>query len=146
MQHRSKWPFHTEKWKKNQSSTSFSFFNLHYYSLHTYIPLAAFAACTYVYTIYTKQNAACQINWPQHQKAISSWPTCLILLFTSMLYFSPCLFVFASHLCPLPRRLASSATGHPSHVKSQKQRQVMKTGPDFSAHQLRCRARSHHNG
>lgn len=83
-----------------------------------------------------------------------SVPIHLILLFKSMLYFSLCLFVvvFFFPFFPPTTRVPSRTRPTPpprlvccqtsSHVKSQKPRQVTKTGPDFSAHQLRC----HHNG
>lgn len=68
-----------------------------------------------VYNIY--QAKCCLSNrLTPAQKTISSCPTRLILLFTSMLYFSLCLFVFfASHLCPPPPppRLVSCRTPQP---------------------------------
>ncbi len=57
-----------------------------------------------------------------------SMPIRLILLFTSMLYFSLCLFVFASHLCSLPRRLALSAARHPAMLNPRSRDRWRKRG------------------
>lgn len=151
MQHWSKWPFHTEELRKNQSSTSFSRF----FSFCFTIPCIHKFHCSLHVCLYNIYQAKCCLSnqLTPAQKAISSCSTRIILLFTSMLYFSLCLFVFASYLCPLrrslpllPARLASSAAGHPSHVKSQRLRQVTKKRPDFSAHQSGRQGWNHHNG
>lgn len=98
MRHWSKWPFHTEQWKKI-NPTPPRFFLLLYCCLHIEVALVIQAACTYV--IYTKKNAACQIIWPRLQKKSNfSKPIHLILLFTSMLDFSLCLFFFCFFRLP----------------------------------------------
>lgn len=150
MQHWSKWPFHTEHWKKKKINPAppplFPPFCLAI-SLHTKVPPAVAAACTYIYTIYTKQNAARQINWPRHGKAISPCPVRLILLFTSMLCFSLCLFVFLPPTCvSLPRRLALSAARHPAMLNPRSRDRWRKRGQTSLPISRGAPARSHHNG
>ena len=149
MQHWSKWPFHTEEWKKINPTPPPVFFILPHYSLHTKVAPAIGAACTYVYIICTKQNAACQINWPRHRKQSLHVHTsnsfcsqaCCISLWVC-LFCLPTRVPPPTHPQPPPRpapppRPVCRQT--PSRVKSQKLRQVTKTGPDFPAHQPRCR-------
>lgn len=151
IQHWSKWPFHTEEWKKINPTPPPLFFILAHYSLHTKVPLAIGTACTCVYIIYTKQNAACQINWPQHRKQSLHGHTSnsfvhkhVVFLFVFVCFCLPPVSpLYPPYATPLPRLVCCET---PSHVKSQKPRQVTKTGPDFSAHQSKHRAWSHHNG
>lgn len=151
MQHWSKWPFHTKEWKKNQSNTSSSFFILPSSSLHTKVPLTVGTAGAYVYIIHIKQNAARQIKWPQHRKQFLRGHTSdsfvhkrVVFPFVFVCFCLPLVYPPAPPPRTSPPRLVCCET--PSHVKSQKPRQVTKTGPDFSAHQSKQQARSHHNG
>lgn len=108
MQHWSKWPFHAEERKKKKSIQHL--LPLFFHSALQFSACISSIGCSCslhicVYNIY--QAKCCLSNQlTPAQKAISSCPTRLILLFTSMLYFSLCLFVFASHLCP-PSPVAS---------------------------------------
>lgn len=105
-----------------------------------------------LYNTYSEQNdAPVKSTDPGTQGNLSSQPdtskffcsqACCISLPLRLFGF----FFYDSHLRnPLPStpppptpRLASSAARHPGHVKTQTQRQVTKTGPDFPAHQWKA--------
>lgn len=116
-------------------------------SLHTKVPPAVAAACTYIYTIYTKQNAARQINWPWHRKAISPMPGTSNSFVHKHVVF---LFVFVCFLpptcVPLPRRLALSAARHPAMLNPRSRDRWRKRGQTSLPISRGARARSHHNG
>lgn len=118
MQHWSKWPFHTEEWKKINPAPPSLFFFFHSALLFLAYISSTGSSCSLRMCVYNIYQAKCCLSnrLTPAQKTISSCPTRLILLFTSMLYFSLCLFVFfASHLCspPPPPRLVSCRTPQP---------------------------------
>lgn len=145
-QHWSKWPFHTEEWKKNQSSTSSLFL-----SFCLTVPCILKFQWLYLQPVHTSvqytpsKMLLVKSTDPSTESNLSMPDTSNSFVHKHVVF----LFVFVCFLpptcapSPLPLLVCCQT---PSHVKSQKQRQVTKTGPDFSAHQSRRRARSHHNG
>lgn len=88
----------------------------------------------YVYIIYTRQNAACQINWPQHRKQSLRAHTSnsfvqnhvvFLFVFVCWVFFPPPVYPHA----PTPlHRLALSAARHPAMLNPRSRDRWRKRG------------------